>query len=62
MAQKIAGISKKKFSKGESYGCDKCGLVVTIDEHCGCEDTCEIMCCSQPMKQRKVKVKAKDEK
>ena len=42
--------------KGESYACESCGLVVTVDEHCGCVEACEIMCCDKPMKRtRKAK-------
>jgi hypothetical protein len=54
MAGKKAATTKKKMSKGESYGCDVCGLVVTVDEPCGCADMA-IMCCDQPMKERRIK-------
>ncbi len=50
--------AKKKVAKGESYVCGVCGLAVTVDEVCGCVDVCDIICCGQPMKERKVKVKA----
>lgn len=39
--------------KGDQYACGVCGLVVTVDNKCGCTGTCEIMCCDKPM----VKVK-----
>jgi len=42
--------AKGNASKGETYACQSCGLVVTVDEDCGCVDACEIMCCDLPMK------------
>jgi hypothetical protein len=50
--------AKKKVTKGDSYICEVCGLAVTVDEECGCVDVCDIICCGQPMKERKIKVKA----
>jgi hypothetical protein len=50
--------AKKKVTRGDSYVCEVCGLAVTVDEECGCVDVCDIICCGQPMKERKVKVKA----
>ena len=35
--------------KGEKYKCDECGLVVLVEDACGCED-CDVICCSVPMK------------
>lgn len=55
MPEKKATSTKKKVSKGDSYECGVCGVVVTVDE-CGHEDSL-IMCCDQPMKERKVKSK-----
>lgn len=49
---------KKRVAKGDSYVCGVCGLAVTVDELCGCVDYCDIICCGQPMKERKIKVKA----
>jgi hypothetical protein len=42
--------------KGTKYKCEECGLVVMIDEPCGCE-TCELVCCDVPMKEVKSKAK-----
>lgn len=42
--------ARRNARKGESYSCQSCGLVVTVDEECGCIDACEIMCCDVPMK------------
>ncbi|MGF7118999.1 desulfoferrodoxin [Methanobacterium oryzae] len=35
--------------KGERYKCEECGMVVVVEEECGCED-CAIVCCERPMK------------
>jgi hypothetical protein len=35
--------------KGDKYQCEDCGLVLLVDEPCGCEP-CEIVCCGTPMK------------
>ena len=32
-------------------------MVVTVDEACGYVDVCDIVCCGQPMKEKKVSVK-----
>lgn len=51
--------TKKKVTKGASYSCDVCGIVVSVDEICGCVDTCDIVCCGEPMKEKKpAKVRA----
>jgi hypothetical protein len=35
--------------KGEKYKCEDCGLVVMVDEPCGCEPV-ELVCCGTRMK------------
>jgi hypothetical protein len=35
--------------KGDRYKCDECGLVIFVEEPCGCETT-EITCCGEPIK------------
>lgn len=35
--------------KGGKYECVECGLLVTVDEPCGCVEACELVCCGQPM-------------
>jgi hypothetical protein len=42
----------KAMKKGDKWVCGQCGLVVTVDEVCGCVDMCDIMCCGEPMKQK----------
>lgn len=67
MAQKIATKKaapvrktqvKKNVAKGDSYSCGVCGIVVTVDEACGCAEVCDIVCCGEPMKPKKAKSKA----
>jgi hypothetical protein len=42
--------------KGEKYECEECGMVIVVEDACGCEE-CVIACCETPMK--KVKAPAK---
>lgn len=49
--------AKKAIKKGQSYECEVCGLAVTVDETCGCIETCDILCCGRPMKEKKTKTK-----
>ena len=35
--------------KGEKYKCEECGLVVVVEDPCGCEAV-ELICCEAPMK------------
>jgi hypothetical protein len=58
MAKMEPTAAKKKMTKGASYTCEVCGLVMSVDEVCGCVDVCDIICCGKPMKERKIKVKA----
>jgi hypothetical protein len=58
MAGKKQATAKKKMAKGDSYVCRVCGLVVSVDEVCGCVDVCDIVCCGKPMQEGKSKVKA----
>ncbi len=52
-ARKIAKVSKKAVKKGDRFGCRVCGMVVSVDETCGCVDTCDIICCDEPMKAKR---------
>lgn len=59
MAQKGSSVkagTKKEARKGDAYTCEVCGLVVTVDEDCGCE-TCDLICCETQMKPVKKKRK-----
>ena len=49
--------------KGEQYKCDNCGLVVIVEEPCACEaDTCELLCCGEPMEPVEATKKATTQK
>jgi hypothetical protein len=37
-----------KAKKGDVFSCDACGLIVTVDESCGC-GTVDLVCCDVPM-------------
>jgi hypothetical protein len=51
----------RKSVKGDSLECSVCGLVITVDEDCGCAEEHIILCCDEPMKPRK-KAAAKSKK
>jgi hypothetical protein len=42
----------KKVTRGTQLYCDVCGLVVSVDEPCGC-NACDIICCGTEMQARK---------
>jgi hypothetical protein len=42
-----------KVKLGDLFSCTECGLVVVVDETCGCAAT-EIVCCDQPMAKGKL--------
>jgi hypothetical protein len=44
--------------KGDKYKCEECGLVILVEDPCGCE-TCAIVCCGEQMKPVKAAAKAK---
>ncbi len=48
----IKKTSKKTLKKGSKLKCYKCGMVVKVDEICGCVDTCDIICCGKTMKRK----------
>jgi hypothetical protein len=47
--------ARGKNKAGDGYVCGVCGLAVTVDEVCGCVDTCDIICCDTPMKKKRTK-------
>ena len=49
-ATKPAKASKKKVKQGDRYSCEVCGIVVSVDEACGCVEPYNIVCCGQQMK------------
>jgi hypothetical protein len=42
-----------RVKKGARYGCDECGLVVTVSEPCGCFEAHDLLCCGAPMKPKR---------
>ena len=42
-----------KAKQGDLFSCAECGLIVTVDEACGCVST-DIICCDQPMAKGKL--------
>ena len=58
--KKAAATAKKpavKAAKGDKLECGVCGMVVSIEEICGEDAPCNIICCGEPMKPKKAKVK-----
>ena len=45
--------SRAKVKAGDQYKCSVCGLVVSVDETCGCVNTCDIVCCDTQMKKKR---------
>jgi hypothetical protein len=37
-----------KAKEGDLYGCEECGMVVCVEDPCGCS-ACELICCDVPM-------------
>jgi len=50
---KPAGRKKKEVTPGDRYSCNVCGLIVSVDEESGFVETCDIICCGEPMKTEK---------
>ena len=48
-AAKPAKTGKKKVKPGDQYSCEVCGIVVSVDEACGCVEPYDIVCCGQQM-------------
>jgi len=45
--------SRAGLKTGDQYKCSVCGLVVSVDETCGCVETCDIVCCDTQMKKKR---------
>ncbi|MEI6530914.1 MAG: hypothetical protein WCN99_05430, partial [bacterium] len=41
--------AKKGVAKGSKYTCKAYGLVIVVDQVCGCSDVCDLVCCEQVM-------------
>ncbi len=46
-----------KAKKGDLLSCHVCGLIVAVDETCGCASLSEVICCEQPMEKGKMAAK-----
>lgn len=46
---KTSKKSSSKTKKGTKYSCKNCGLIITVDNECGCVDACDIICCGEQM-------------
>jgi hypothetical protein len=45
--------AKKTASRlGAKYACQECGLLVVVDQDCGC-GTIDLVCCGEPMKKKR---------
>lgn len=42
----------KRAKKAARYACGVCGIAVTVDNACGCVDTCDIICCGEQMQRK----------
>ena len=45
--------SRGGLKSGDQYKCSVCGLVVSVDETCGCVERCDIVCCDTAMKKKR---------
>lgn len=41
--------AKKAISKGSELSCNECGLRVAVVDDCCCVESCDVVCCGQPM-------------
>jgi hypothetical protein len=55
VAKKPAG--KPAVMKGDRYECRECGMIITVDETCGCVGFHPIICCEEEMTPKKAKAK-----
>ena len=47
--KKVSPKKQKPIKVGTGYECSVCGLEVSVEKVCGCADTCDIICCGEPM-------------
>lgn len=49
----ITKTAPQKASRvGTKYACSDCGLIVTVDQDCGCSIV-DLVCCGTPMKKKR---------
>jgi len=51
-------VIEKLVSKGDRFKCEECGVVVFVDDPCGCAP-CDLVCCGVAMKPIKAAKKKK---
>ena len=56
LIKKRGGHAMAKAKEGDLYSCTECGMVVCVEDPCGCS-TCELICCDVPMKKKAGKAK-----
>ena len=44
---------KAGIKKGSKYVCSECGVVLVVDEVCGCVEACDLICCGKQLKIKK---------
>jgi hypothetical protein len=49
VVKKASPKKKKEMEVGSCYECSICGLEVAVETACDCDETCDIMCCGEPM-------------
>ena len=51
---KSCSSKKENVKKGDKFVCNECGMEISIETLCGCEDECySFVCCDTPMKLKK---------
>jgi hypothetical protein len=56
LVYKIVGVQERMAKKGAKYKCEECGVVMVVEDPCGCAP-CDVVCCGVPMKEVKPKAK-----
>ncbi len=51
----VKKTTTRKYNKGDNLVCEVCGLSVVVDTACDCGEEAVLICCEQPMKQRKAR-------
>ena len=46
---KKSASKAKGLKKGAELVCEECGLVLVVDDVCGCDDYCDVICCGEQM-------------
>jgi hypothetical protein len=47
--EKKSASKAKGLKKGSELVCEECGLVLVVDDVCGCDDCCDVICCGEQM-------------